>query len=117
MDQYAYYQCRGKDVTRTGSGWVCGVSFLGGPCWCHECSAEGVQPRERCWEVTLVTACQLIYNTEEARSAKIELFYDDRSKSDVKVLYCSEVEYSNMSEDRSALDCVTHDLDLVLQLE
>ncbi|GFR81843.1 hypothetical protein ElyMa_000613400 [Elysia marginata] len=118
---FAKYKLEGSsnpNLTRFSSGWVCGVSFLGGPCKCAECTQEGSVPKDRCWEVTVVTACHCVYNTEEAKATKVTFYYDDeRSKDNTKVLFGDEVEYANQAEDRCAFACVTHDVAFAVEME
>ena len=117
-ENYVFGQLKGRTNPRLASGWVCGVYFLGGPCKCHECSAEGAQPRARCWELTVVTACSCVYNSEESKATKVTFFYDDEtSRNNTKSLMGGEVEYVNAGEDRCAFACITHDEAFAVQMD
>ncbi|KAK3768526.1 hypothetical protein RRG08_060887 [Elysia crispata] len=117
-ENYPFKEFQGSKVPHWSSGWVCGVYFIGGPCKCHECSAEGAKPKDRSWELTVVTACHGVYNTEEAKQTKVTFFYDDEtSGNNIKHLYGNEVEYANAREDRCAFGCITHDEALAVQME
>ena len=76
-DDYPFSKSRGKDETRVGTGIIIFVSNVTEkPCPCVKCNGEITR---KFWRFTVLTAAHVVYNTEEAKSTKVDLFYDDDS--------------------------------------
>ena len=102
---------RGTDLLRLGSGslhYAIDPSF-DGPCPCRECN--GTQTKQR-WTFAVLTACHVVYNTEEAIRTKVDVFYDDKSdvqNGKMQTLWGVKAVWSNADRDVCQLLCVTHD--------
>ncbi|GFO02948.1 GTPase imap family member 7 [Plakobranchus ocellatus] len=118
-DGYIFASYKGKNVPFTGSGWVYKILPGEGPCPCHDCYGSQ-RPKFQWWRCIVLTACHVVYDKEEAKKTKVDLFYDtDKSLEDnkVKTLYGFGVEDNNLTDDVCLLQCATHDEDLVNNLK
>ena len=109
-DGYSFYQCRGSNVPRVGTGRIYNVqSEINKPCPCDSCNRQEVR---KYWRFYVQTAQHVVYNTEEAKKTRIDLFYDDeRSHLDGKVVSVPalRVGLSDAQYDLCYMECVTHD--------
>ncbi|GFR96019.1 hypothetical protein ElyMa_000957600 [Elysia marginata] len=76
------------------------------------------EPQERpCWSVTVETALHVVYDTKEARSTVMDVFYDTNSASKRSLsLYGFCVTHRYEEEDRCIIKCATHNEELVRRL-
>ncbi|GFR90057.1 hypothetical protein ElyMa_000807900 [Elysia marginata] len=107
---------RGTDKVRVGTGCIWHVREPGYnmPCFC--CNCNGKITRKQ-WRFEIVTAKHVVYNTEEAKKTKIDLFYDDEScqkDGRMKTLWGLGVEIELCFPDKDVCNmlCVTCDEDL-----
>ncbi|GFS13752.1 hypothetical protein ElyMa_006729900 [Elysia marginata] len=116
-DELAEY--RGTHASRDGTGYI---SFLGQPeynkpCFCYRC--EGKVKRKQ-WRFKVQTALHVVYNTEEAKKTKVDLFCDDDSAEldgRMKSVRGAEVIRFKPNRDRCRMWCVTCDKDLVERIK
>ncbi|GFS25602.1 hypothetical protein ElyMa_003445500 [Elysia marginata] len=75
-DELAEY--RGTGMLRVGTGciWLCSGPEYNKPCVCFKCAGKVA---EKHWTFHVRTAQHVVYNSEEARKTKVDLFYDDSS--------------------------------------
>ena len=76
---------RGKSIPRVGTGWIYRVdSEINEPCPCVYCDGQEVR---KYWRFYVLTAQHVVYDTEEAKRTRLDLFYDDEtSRQDGKVV-------------------------------
>ncbi|BFZ18969.1 hypothetical protein BsWGS_22008 [Bradybaena similaris] len=112
----------GEDV-RCGSSFVQKVEIVRNkPCPCAECerSAEKQEgSREPQWgKVTLTTALHVLKEEADATRCEVRFFYDsDDSRDQEKTIHGQKSHSRDEKGDWCALVCVTHDLDLLTDLE
>ena len=101
---------RGSSRLRLGTGFISGVfSKVDKPCPCDTCNGKVVRKH---WRFRVRTARHVVYNTEEAKKTKVDLFYDNETpKLDSRVITvkASRVCAVSASRDFCAMECVTHD--------
>ena len=101
---------RGKSIPRVGTGLICDVdSEINEPCPCDNCDGQEVRKYLRFY---VQTAQHVVYDTEEAKRTRIDLFYDDEtSRQDRKVVsvWALRVVWSYTEYDQCWMECVTHD--------
>ena len=101
---------RGKSIPRVGTGWIYDVdSKINKPCPCVYCDGQKVR---KYWRFSVDTAQHVVYDTEEAKRTRVDLFYDDEtSRQDGKVVsvWALRVDWSYTENDRCSMECVTHD--------
>ena len=101
---------RGKSIPRVGTGLICGVnSEINEPCPCVYCDGQKVR---KFWRFRVLTAQHVVYDTEEAKRTRVDLFYDDEtSRQDGKVVsvWALRVDRSDTENDLCSMECVTHD--------
>ena len=103
---------RGTGRLRLGSGFIQSEdieSESSGPCPCGKCDGASAS---RSWIFSVWTACHVVYNTEEAKRVKVDLFYDDENselEGRMKSLWPVSVKFSNPNLDICEMACVTHD--------
>ena len=101
---------RGKSIPRVGTGLIYGVySEINEPCPCVYCDGQKVR---KYWRFYVHTAQHVVYDTEEAKRTRVDLFYDDEtSRQDGKVVsvWALRVDWSHAEKDRCWMECVTHD--------
>ncbi|RUS81239.1 hypothetical protein EGW08_010981 [Elysia chlorotica] len=76
-DGYAFSDARGTDKLRVGTGFI---FYVDGPksdrpCFCYGCGGE--KANSKFWRFHVVTAHHVVYDMEEAKASKVDLFYDD----------------------------------------
>ena len=84
-------------------------SKINEPCPCVYCDGQKVR---KYWRFGVVTAQHVVYDTEEAKRTRVDLFYDDEtSRQDGKVVsvWALRVDGSYTENDRCVMECVTHD--------
>ena len=101
---------RGKSIPRVGTGLICYVnSVINEPCPCVYCDGQEVR---KYWRFGVETAEHVVYDTEEAKRTRVDLFYDDEtSRQDGKVVtvWALRVVRSYTKNDLCYMECVTHD--------
>ncbi|XP_005102525.1 uncharacterized protein LOC101862360 [Aplysia californica] len=113
-DRYPFAVHRGTDlVSNVGSGWVSRVR----PCWeehglcrcatCREMEDEGKE--RRWWEVLIVTARHVVFDSVEAKMCEVTLFDDHKDGSGSVVLMAYEMGLGHTEEDFCFVMCATHD--------
>ena len=109
-DGYPLCGVRGTSIPRVGTGWIDRVaSEINEPCPCDNCDGQEVR---KYWRLYVHTAQHVVYDTEEAKRTRVDLFYDDEtSRQDRKVLHVwpLRVDWSNTEYDQCWMECVTHD--------
>ena len=102
---------RGKSIPRVGTGLICDVdSEINKPCPCVYCDGQEVR---KYWRFYVQTAQHVVYDTEEAKRTRLDLFYDDETpRQDGKVVsvWALRVDWSDTENDRCRMVCVTHDV-------
>ena len=112
-------ECRGTPKQRLGTGSLFNVNVtkLGQPCPCHKCKGEVVRKH---WEIIVQTAGHVVFNTEEAKETRVDLFYDDEQAEEegrMKTVWAVKVLWSNVDMDICLLLCVTHDQTLADKIQ
>ncbi|XP_059162158.1 uncharacterized protein LOC131945156 [Physella acuta] len=79
--QYPFYNTRGSDVLRTGTGRVCEVykytrNDIWGTCPCGKCQHSDT-PSKVWGEVCILTATHVVFDDSEARQTSCILGFDD----------------------------------------
>ena len=110
---------RGKKIPRNGTGFIYRVykPVSDEPCPCDKCN--GVITK-KFWRFRVRTAAHVVYNTEEAKSTRVDLFYDDDScKFDGRMVILTGLEVVKIDHDRDIcyMVCVTHDEDLAKRIK
>ena len=98
-------------IPRMGTGFISHVfkPVSEKPCPCDKCNGEITR---KFWRFRVRTAAHVVYNTEEAKSTRVDLFYDDDScKFDGRMVTLTGLEVERISHDRDVcyMECVTHD--------
>ena len=105
-----FCQYRGSSLPRVGTGWIDHVdSKINKPCPCDKCKGQEVR---KYWRFYVWTAQHVVYDTEEAKETRLDLFYDDEtSHQDGKVVSVPAlgVVWSDAKYDLCRMVCVTHD--------
>ena len=127
---YPFDSYRGRTIQRFGSGWITDIreDRTGNTCPCAGCSSTSERRERYCFHVR--TACHVVYNTEEAKSTMVDLFYDDetnsvsesekealRNRRCRKQLQCIDLVSSNSHLDVTTLVCATHDSEIYHRLK
>ena len=102
---------RGAKNPRMGTGLISHVydHVSGEPCPCGKCTGEITR---KFWRFPVQTAAHVVYNTEEAKSTRVDLFYDDDScKFDGRMVTVTPLRVVKIYHDRDVchMECVTHD--------
>ena len=101
---------RGTSIPRVGTGWIYYVdSKINKPCPCVYCDGQKVR---KYWRFLVRTAQHVVYDTEEAKRTRVDLFYDDETpRQDRKVVsvWPLRVDWSYTENDLCSMECVTHD--------
>ncbi|XP_005110406.1 uncharacterized protein LOC101846775 [Aplysia californica] len=108
---YPFSNLRGRNVLRTGSGWVHTVeNVTHTDCKCRAC-VDTLEPSRNWWQITVVTAAHVVYDDQECRNATFDLFYDDEDSREESMvtLQGHRVDLVDVDTDRCHLVCVTHD--------
>ncbi|GFO25020.1 hypothetical protein PoB_005152500 [Plakobranchus ocellatus] len=117
-DGYSFSQHRGSDVLHTGTAWIWVVHHCNGSCQCSECASSS-SPHQEWFKLYLETACHVVYNTEEAKCTKVDIFYDDEKamvEGRARTLDGMELIRKNEVKDNCILLCATHDETLAKHL-
>ena len=121
-DGYPFHHSRGERVMHTGSGWVRDIHACHGPCRCPQCHGK-LMPHRQWWLVRVHTACHVVFDTSEAQQTLVDVFYDKESsnpengKSSMKTMQGLRVIAKNEDQDLCRFYCVTHDNNLVNELQ
>ena len=110
-DDYPFPNHRGMMTPRMGTGFIRRVSdpVSDKPCPCDKCNGEITR---KFWRFEVRTAHHVVYNTEEAKSTRVDLFYDDdSSKFDGRMVTVTGLEVVGIDHDEDIcyMECVTHD--------
>ena len=110
---------RGTKIPRIGTGFIRPVfkPVSDEPCPCDKCTGEITR---KFWRFRVQTAAHVVYNTEEAKSTRVDLFYDDDScKFDGRMVTVTGLEVVGIDHDDDIcyMECVTHDEALVERIE
>ena len=102
---------RGTKIPRMGTGFISRAydPVSDEPCPCDKCNGEITK---KCSGFMVKTAHHVVYNTEEAKSTRVDLFYDDdSSKSDGRMVTLTGLEVKRIDHDQDLcyMICVTHD--------
>ncbi|GFS14286.1 hypothetical protein ElyMa_006742500 [Elysia marginata] len=116
-DDMATY--RGTAGARVGTGflWLVSTPRYDKSCFCDKC--HGMVAKKQ-WTFEVQTARHVVYNTEEAKRTKVDLFYDDHSCQQdcrMKSLRGEELVISSSSRDWCIMSCVVCDEDLVERIK
>ena len=138
---FPFYTERGTHRVHTGSGWISDivrpsvnsrradclsptqidtVRYSSGTCpqCLHDVSSSSGSLVE-CYEVHVVTACHVVYNDEEARSTRINIFYDDEDSAEngkMKTIWGSRVIDTDLELDTCTVVCRTRDPSIIKAL-
>ncbi|XP_059156693.1 uncharacterized protein LOC131941447 [Physella acuta] len=102
-DPYPCYNTRGQNSLRTGTGRVGVVTkYTEGmdyyrTCPCPDCDHSDT-PSKVWWEVGVVTATHVVFDSNEARQSRCRLWFDDDQSPVVKIYGC-EVYVSDTEKD------------------
>ena len=101
----------GKKITRFGTGFIHKVfdPVSDELCPCDKCNGEITR---NFWRFKVRTAAHVVYNTEEAKSTRVDLFYDDDScKFDGRMVTVTGLRVVGIDHDADIcyMECVTHD--------
>ena len=109
-DGYPFCQYRGSSLPRVGTGWIYRVdSEINKPCPCDKCNGQEVR---KYWRFYVMTAQHVVYDMEEAKKTRLDLFYDDETyHQDGKVVSVPalRVVWCSAKYDQCRMACVTHD--------
>ncbi|XP_059158165.1 uncharacterized protein LOC131942351 isoform X2 [Physella acuta] len=84
-DPYPFYNIRGKNVLRTGTGAVWMVRRIKDTtCPCPECKSSA-RPQNKWCQVWVSTARHVIFDSTEARQSSCRLWFDDDQSPVVKI--------------------------------
>ena len=109
---------RGTNRLRVGTGFICSISepLHDKPCPCNECNGKLGRTY---WEFTVQTAQHVVYNTDEAKKTRVDLFYDDEScrhDGRMKSVWAVKTEWADYETDFCRFTCVTHDETLAIRI-
>ncbi|GFN96485.1 hypothetical protein PoB_002299100 [Plakobranchus ocellatus] len=116
-DDYTFAVARGTKIPHTGSGYVYRITPGKGLCPCPDSHGSA---ESNWWKIYVQTACHVVFNTEEAKATKVDLFYDDEKAcvdGRMKTMQGMEVLEKSLLGDRCELVCFTHDSVLVKELQ
>ena len=118
-DGYPLSGGRGTKTPRMGTGFIVHVyrPVSTKPCPCFECNGEITR---KFWRLEVRTAHHVVYNTEEAKSTRVDLFYDhDSCERDgrMKTLKGLAVVMIYPKKDICDITCVTHNEALVERIQ
>ncbi|RUS75189.1 hypothetical protein EGW08_017048 [Elysia chlorotica] len=107
---YPWADKRGTRELRFGTGFVYYVSKRkeGQPCPCEDCRGKVTTH----WTFFVRTAFHVVFNSDEAKETRIDLFYDEKGfGDDSRTVWAVSMEESESSKDtdQSILLCVTHE--------
>ena len=110
-DDDKFSNVRGTETSRMGTGFIRLVlkPVSDEPCPCDKCNGEITR---KFWRFWVQTAAHVVYNTEEAKSTRVDLFYDDDScKIEGRMVTVTGLEVAVIyhDEDLCYMECVTHD--------
>ena len=116
-DPLSYH--RGTKISRMGTGFINHVYYpvSGEPCPCDKCNGEITK---KFWGFWVQTAAHVVYNTEEVKSTRVDLFYDDDScKFDGRMVTLTGLRVVEINHDKDFcyMACVTHDEALAERIE
>ncbi|XP_059139774.1 uncharacterized protein LOC131927913 isoform X1 [Physella acuta] len=118
--QYPFYNTRGSDVLRTGTGRVYRVvkyteSDNKGICPCDKCQHSDT-PSKVWGEVCVLTATHVVFDDSEARQTRCVVGFDDNKSPGVSFDGWG-VRRADIEGDGCLFTCVSCDLELVVELD
>ena len=118
-DDDDYSEFRGTDTLRLGTGFIfhVGAPIKNRPCHCVKCDGK---VRRKFWALGIRTAHHVVYDSHEADTTNIDLFYDDvYSDLDgrMKTQKAIDVRHLNRDGDACVIFCSTHDEILVERIK
>ncbi|GFR97972.1 hypothetical protein ElyMa_001006800 [Elysia marginata] len=120
---YAFAENRGSRVPHVGSGLVRRASVGQGPCPCRTCSGtQNSSPSSspKWFEISVGSACHVLYNSEEALATRVDFFYDhehSRKDGQLKSAKGFQVTEKDRKSDVCFFTCITHDEGLFTRLQ
>ncbi|XP_059162431.1 uncharacterized protein LOC131945836 [Physella acuta] len=119
--QYPFYNTRGSDVLRTGTGRVLYVdkyteSDNKGTCPCGKCQHSDT-PSKVWGEVCVKTAAHVVFDESEARQTRCVVGFDDNKSPGVSLDGLRVVGVADVGGDRCRFTCVSCDLELLDELD
>ncbi|GFO12811.1 hypothetical protein PoB_003931600 [Plakobranchus ocellatus] len=105
---------RGSHRPRVASGFIQDVYRGRGPCQCRACKDSPTPAQEWYW-VYIETACHVVFDTKEAQSTEVNVFYDDensQASGRMKTILALDTIIKDHDKDFCALRCATHDKQL-----
>ena len=110
---------RGSFRVRVGTGFIHHISGpeYNKPCPCVGCDGKVTK---KYWTFHVATAHHVVYNTEEAKETRVDLFYEDENcllDGRLKTVTGLKVEYTKPDKDFCTMLCVTHDETLGKQIK
>ena len=110
---------RGTKIPRMGTGFIYRVykPVSDKPCPCDKCNGEITR---KFWRFRVRTAAHVVYNAEEVKSTRVDLFYDDDiCKLDGRMVTVTGLEVVEINHDADLchMECVTHDEALAERIE
>ena len=108
-DKDVLAEYRGTSSFRTGTGYIRSPRHpvYGKPCPCDVC--DGIITNTY-WTFTVTMAHHVVFNSEEAKDTKVDLFCDDECchlDGRMKTVWGFKMEYKEA--DRCSFECVSHD--------
>ncbi|RUS73608.1 hypothetical protein EGW08_018631 [Elysia chlorotica] len=118
-DGHTFSHVRGSDKLRVGTGFIYHVK---GPVFNKSCFCDGCRGKiaTKSWRFRVRTAHHVVYDTQEAKKTKVDLFYDDDNcEPGGKMETVSGLEVVRSRPDKDICDmlCVTHDETLAERIE
>ncbi|XP_059145795.1 uncharacterized protein LOC131932920 [Physella acuta] len=118
--QYPFYNTRGSDVLRTGTGRVWRVAKYTesdklGTCPCDKCKHSDT-PNKMWGEVCVVTATHVVFDDSEVKQTMCVVGFDDNKSPGVK-LEGWDVRWAIIESDFCEFTCVSCDLELLDELD
>ena len=120
---YIFYKFRGKHFPiHHGTGLLYNVEKRVGWCPCERClkKSDVAAPGVIWWAVDLVTACHVLYDSEEAKATEVNFFFDELNSFEqgkVKTIQGAQVLNRSPESDWCKFRCAIHDRDLAVQLK
>lgn len=113
-DDFGFANLKGTKINRTGSG----TAFIAGMDRVEVCDCSQIPESHSisgCFKV--MTAAHVVFDDEEAQNTIIEFFFDDNEdRSTVVTAMGVRVSHIDEHNNRSVIECRTHDLSLYQRL-
>ncbi|GFO10999.1 hypothetical protein PoB_003750400 [Plakobranchus ocellatus] len=117
-----FFQFRGSNISRSATGWVSNViqDKDGRKCPCSDCTS--LFTTECYYIIHVQTACHVVFNEDEAKATRVDVFYDTDIEDDFCTngdskrhnrrpcqLECVDIVNVDSVMDIATLKCVTHE--------